>query len=94
MGRVIVSTPSGLERRGELLGTYELQGVSRSTVKMDDSGSIIMVNSKRVRDDPEWDSKEVGFLIIAVVCAAVITWIGLVVMDWISLLLNKIGIWI
>lgn len=94
MTRVIVSTPAGLERKGELIGVYELQGVLRSTVKMDDTGTIIMINSRRVREDLEWESRAIGFLIIAGTIAAVVTWIGLVVLDWISLLLNKIGIWI
>jgi len=53
MHLVNVIFPSGERKRGILLATYTIEGVSRSTVKLEEDGRILIVNAKRVEEEDE-----------------------------------------
>ena len=80
MERVIVETPSGFETRGILIGEHFLYGRESSTVRLD-SGVVVTVNSKRVREDEIFEAEAIAktiiwgsLLAVAVLLIGILAW--------------------
>jgi hypothetical protein len=94
MKRVIVETPSGrvrFETRGILLGEHFFYGRQSSTVRLD-TGVVVTVNSKRVREDEVFEFEAIAKCIIGGCIAAIgILIIGLILWGFFSLIGFAIG---
>jgi hypothetical protein len=91
MKRVIVETPSGFETRGILIGEHFLEGRSVSTVRLD-TGVVVTINSKRVREDEFFEFEAIAKCIIGGCIAAIgILITGIILWGFFSLIGSAVG---